>query len=192
MEDTTLEKGDGREKTQLLVRQCPALSELSVLPSTARLDGQSLLVLDDEELLLRDIERYKQRQQAPISQGRSGDQDLNGSQLSQSGGNAVKDVLDKVSIARLALMSCACKACHSPYAHKVLFFCTGPDCRLLLCVCCFGVAGRRSWGQDCPQQLGEHCTHPCVATSSPQPHSLCISCMASAVPSYSVSTSLDC
>ena len=103
------------------MRQCPALSELLVLPSTARLDGQSLLVLDDEELLLRDIERYKQRQQAPISQGRSGDQDLNGSQLSQSGGNAVKDVLDKVSIARLALMSCACKACHSLYAHKVLF-----------------------------------------------------------------------
>ncbi|CAK0785860.1 hypothetical protein CVIRNUC_009072 [Coccomyxa viridis] len=54
---------------------------------------------DDEELLLRDIERYKQRQQAPISQGRSGDQDLNGPQPSQSGGNAVKDVLDKVLIA---------------------------------------------------------------------------------------------
>ena len=66
-------------------------------------------MLDDEELLLRDIERYKQRQQAPISQGRSGDQDLNGPQPSQSGGNAVKDVLDKVSIARLALKIYASK-----------------------------------------------------------------------------------
>ena len=102
------------------MRQYPDFSSYFVLPSTARLDGQSLLVLDDEELLLRDIERYKQRQQVPSAQGRSGDQDINGPQPSQSGGNAVKDVLDKVSIARLALKPCACRGCH---ARKVSFPC---------------------------------------------------------------------
>ena len=108
---------------QLLVRQCPAPNYHSVLPSTARLDSLRLFALGDEELLLRDIERYKQRQQAPVQQGRSRDRNIIGPQPSQSGANTVKDALDKVSIARLALMSCASKGCHSLYGQYVSSSC---------------------------------------------------------------------